>query len=71
LKSRGRREERSERRPRITISAGVLGGLGSMLLGGIWFAVRWADGFISLYAVVLFFFGFVAVVNGLLGRPEE
>jgi hypothetical protein len=67
---RGTTEERRER-PRIVLSAGVWGGLGAMLLGGIWFGIGWAKDVIYLYPIVIFFLGFVAVVKGLLGYDEE
>ena len=58
-------------RPRIHISPAVMGGLGSMTFGAIWFFVGLAGNRIYFYAPVLFFFGLVAVIRGVLGYAED
>ncbi|AWM42049.1 hypothetical protein C1280_37040 [Gemmata obscuriglobus] len=55
----------------IHISSGVLGGCGMMLGAVVWFGLGWAAGVIYFYPPVLFVFGLVAVVRGLLGHSED
>ena len=42
-----------------------------MVIAVIWFVAGWAAGIIFFYPPVLFFFGFIAVVRGLLGLSED
>lgn len=55
----------------IHVSSGTLGGCGMMLGAVVWFGLGWAAGVIFWYPPVLFVFGLVAFVNGLLGRSED
>lgn len=67
-----RREPREEwQGPRIALSPGLAGGLASMAGGAAWFAIALANNRIAIFAPVVFCFGLVAVVRGLLGRPED
>lgn len=59
------------RRPAIHISPAVLGGVGSMILAAVWFGLGWAAGRIYFYPPILFLFGLVAVVRGVLGYSED
>ena len=59
------------RRPAIHISPAVLGGVGSMILAVVWFGLGWAAGRIYFYPPILFLFGLVAVVRGVLGYSED
>lgn len=67
------RRERSERAGTsgIHITPGVLGGLFSMLIGGVWFVLALSGDRISIFAPIVFLSGLVAVVRGLLGYSEE
>lgn len=58
-------------RPRIYISPGVMGGIGSMVLAAIWFVAGLAADRIFLYPPIMFVLGFVAVIRGLLGHAED
>jgi hypothetical protein len=66
----GKTKERSTR-PAIHISSGVLGGLASMLVAVVWFVLGLSAGIIYFYPPVLFLFGLVSVVRGLLGHSED
>ena len=55
----------------IHISPAVLGGFGSMALAAVWFGLGLAANRVFFYPPILFLFGFVAVVRGLLGYSEE
>lgn len=55
----------------IHISSGVLGGCAMMLGAVVWFGLGWAAGIIYFSPPVLFVFGLVAVVRGLLGHSED
>jgi hypothetical protein len=50
------------------MGAGILGGLGLMLLAIVWFFGGLAAGIIFFYPPVLFIIGIVAVVRGLFNR---
>ncbi|MDB5313095.1 MAG: hypothetical protein JWO38_7297 [Gemmataceae bacterium] len=65
------REEGSGGGFRISLSPAVGGGLASMLIGGVIIAVSLGSGRIPIGAIIVFFFGLVAVVKGLLGHGEE
>lgn len=58
-------------RPRIYISPGVMGGIGSMILGAVWFFLGLAADRIYIFAPVVFFMGLLAVIRGFLGHPED
>lgn len=55
----------------IHISPAVLSGLGMMALAAVWFGLGWSAGRIYFYPPILFVFGLVAVVRGLLGHSED
>lgn len=59
------------RRPAIAISPGILGGLGAMLFAVIWFVLGLSVNRIYFYPPIMFVFGLVAVVRGLLGYSED
>ena len=42
-----------------------------MLIGAVWFGLAWAGGRIAIFAPIVFLFGLVAVVRGLLGYSED
>ena len=63
--------EERDRGGGIHISPATLGGLGMMVLALIWFGLGWAGGRIYFYPPILFLFGLVAFVRGLLGYSED
>jgi hypothetical protein len=69
--TRSTKSPRERRGPAIHITPGVLGGLVSMLVAVVWFVVAYQAGWIYFYPPVMFVFGFVAVVRGLLGYSED
>lgn len=50
------------------MDAGILGGIGLMLLAVVWFFGGLAAGIIFFYPPILFIIGIVAVVRGLFNR---
>jgi hypothetical protein len=42
-----------------------------MLVAAVWIAVALSNNRIPIYAPILFLFGLVAVIRGLLGHAEE
>lgn len=65
-----RAERRRSRRSGISISPGVLGGLGLMAGAAIWFFVGLAGGVIFFYPPVLFIIGLVTLVRALFGHED-
>jgi hypothetical protein len=57
--------------PRIALSPAVAGGLLAMVAAAVWFGVGYAAGRIYIYPPIMFLFGFVNVVRGLLGLSED
>ena len=55
----------------IHLTPAVAGGLFSMALGAGWCALVWSSGRFTIYGPILFVFGLVAVVRGLLGYSED
>ena len=65
------RERRRSEYSGFTLSPAVAGGLVSMAVAGVWMAVALSNNRLPIYAPILFLFGLVAVVRGLLGLSED
>ena len=48
----------------------ILGGVGMMVGAVVWFVVGYAAGRIFIYPPILFVIGAVALVKGLMTKPE-
>jgi hypothetical protein len=68
---RSRGEGGSRGLPRISLSPAVAGGLFGMLFAAVWFFVGLSYNRIFVYAPILFVLSLIAVVRGILGRPED
>ena len=72
-KPKRRRDEEDEgwSFPRIYLSPGIITGLLMMVGAVVWFVLGLLADRIFFYPPIMFVLGLVAVVRGLLGRPED
>jgi hypothetical protein len=71
LPIRFREREERPRGPSIVVSPAVAGGALAMVAAVAWFGLGYMAGRTYIYPPIMFVFGLVAVVKGLLGHPED
>jgi hypothetical protein len=65
------RERRRRRAPLVSISPAVISGVVMMVVAVVWFVLGLFVGWLFYYPPILFIFGLVAVVRGLMGAEEN